>query len=188
MVLAYYHSLGVRKARDRGKRSAEGEKRWQDNLEEMKSEEKEVGKKKSREEGSAGMPVYLGISCVKGGRGERRGGGGGRGRGLTCRFIHAERGFLQLRGDVIQGDVGGRGAGVDAAASHRVGRRCSGTATGTSCWGDQSLKTRKITVDGLHFKWYVIIHFLTLHTSSWISGATCSIFKHWYIYTICMTT
>lgn len=24
------------------------------------------------------MPVYLGISCVKGGRGERRGGGGGR--------------------------------------------------------------------------------------------------------------
>ena len=28
--------------------------------------------------GSAGMPVYLGISCVKGGRGERRGGGGGR--------------------------------------------------------------------------------------------------------------
>lgn len=76
--MAYYHYLGVRKARDRGKRSAEGEKRWQDNLEEMKSEEKEVGKKKSREEGSAGMPVYLGISCVKGGRGERRGGGGGR--------------------------------------------------------------------------------------------------------------
>lgn len=31
------------------------------------------------EEGeSADMPVYLGISCVKGGRGERRGGGGGR--------------------------------------------------------------------------------------------------------------
>lgn len=30
------------------------------------------------QEGSAGMPVYLGISCVKGGRGERRGGGGGR--------------------------------------------------------------------------------------------------------------
>lgn len=29
-----------------------------------------------REEGDAGMPVYLGISCVKGGRGERRGGGG----------------------------------------------------------------------------------------------------------------
>ena len=27
---------------------------------------------------SADMPVYLGISCVKGGRGERRGGGGGR--------------------------------------------------------------------------------------------------------------
>ena len=30
------------------------------------------------EEGSADMPVYLGISCVKEGRGERRGGGGGR--------------------------------------------------------------------------------------------------------------
>lgn len=28
--------------------------------------------------GGADMPVYLGISCVKGGRGERRGGGGGR--------------------------------------------------------------------------------------------------------------
>lgn len=28
------------------------------------------------EAGSADMPVYLGISCVKGGRGERRGGGG----------------------------------------------------------------------------------------------------------------
>lgn len=27
------------------------------------------------QERSAGMPVYLGISCVKGGRGERRGGG-----------------------------------------------------------------------------------------------------------------
>lgn len=35
-------------------------------------------KKKKREKGSADMPVYLGISCVKGGRGERRGGGGGR--------------------------------------------------------------------------------------------------------------
>lgn len=35
-------------------------------------------KKKKREKRSADMPVYLGISCVKGGRGERRGGGGGR--------------------------------------------------------------------------------------------------------------
>lgn len=35
-------------------------------------------KKEKREKGSADMPVYLGISCVKGGRGERRGGGGGR--------------------------------------------------------------------------------------------------------------
>lgn len=42
-------------------------------------EEKEVQKtKKKKEKGSADMPVYLGISCVKGGRGERRGGGGGR--------------------------------------------------------------------------------------------------------------
>lgn len=43
----------------------------------MKGGERGGGREEG-EEGSADMPVYLGISCVKGGRGERRGGGGGR--------------------------------------------------------------------------------------------------------------
>lgn len=43
MVLAYYDSLGMRKARDRRKRSAEGEKIWQDNWEGMKRGERGGG-------------------------------------------------------------------------------------------------------------------------------------------------
>ena len=80
------------------------------------------------------------------GGGDWRWRGGRRGR-LTCCFVHAERGFLQLRGNVIQGDIGGHRAGVDAAASYRVGWRCSGTATSTSCWGSLTpLRWRKTSI------------------------------------------
>lgn len=63
----------MRKVRERRKRSVGGRINGRTTGRNEKRR-KEVGGKR-REEGSADMPVYLGISCVKGGRGERRGGG-----------------------------------------------------------------------------------------------------------------
>lgn len=71
---------------------------------------KEVGGKR-REEGSADMPVYLGISCVKGGRGERRGGGRVE-KEVESSTTLAGVTLEEVEQMLLQEKKGGRGGGV----------------------------------------------------------------------------
>ena len=95
---------------------------------------------------SADMPVYLGISCVKGGRGERRGGGGGRVEkevesSTTLAGVTLEELEQTLLGKKQGGEVGegeaGAGEGVPMSILRLVSLRQDGQAI--QLWIDESI-------------------------------------------------